>query len=331
MLIGRDVRFPLVQTDHRYDLKMLKSSQDYSCISDIVSFIDESGINGLVRNLKPQDDKKISLICALPIPAEDIPFVRRLIEPYYKIFRDAAPIGQKLHVTSAFAPDQEQWRVAAEVARDGIFDVIKSRRLIIVYAARRAGRTRLAYERNKEDRVRATIINQESDLTIPGIERPGNEFTLELPMLTLLAKINSLLSKLGRLRSDICSDEIDPKWRRAYGEIIKDLHEIRESNFYVIKRKISTNKIVKFNAKIKLETNIDEIPSRIGIILDPKKGQCVRDDPLIFMADIVANHLHRHLSFLDIASPLNASESITGWELKTRTVISQNPCLLDIV
>ncbi|QIP36822.1 hypothetical protein [Komagataeibacter rhaeticus] len=310
---------------------MLKSSQDYSCISDIVSFIDESGINGLVRNLKPQDDKKISLICALPIPAEDIPFVRRLIEPYYKIFRDAAPIGQKLHVTSAFAPDQEQWRVAAEVARDGIFDVIKSRRLIIVYAARRAGRTRLAYERNKEDRVRATIINQESDLTIPGIERPGNEFTLELPMLTLLAKINSLLSKLGRLRSDICSDEIDPKWRRAYGEIIKDLHEIRESNFYVIKRKISTNKIVKFNAKIKLETNIDEIPSRIGIILDPKKGQCVRDDPLIFMADIVANHLHRHLSFLDIASPLNASESITGWELKTRTVISQNPCLLDIV
>ncbi|WP_278368129.1 hypothetical protein [Acetobacter orientalis] len=310
---------------------MLKASRDYSCVSDIVSFIDESGINGLVRNLKPEDDEKISLICALPIPAEDISFVRQLIEPYYKIFRNAAPIGQKLHITSAFAPDQEQWRVAAEVARDGIFDVIKTRRLIIIYAARRAGRTRLAYERNKEDRVRAAIMNQESDLTIPGIERPGNDFTLEFPMLTLLAKINSFLYRLGRLRSDICSDDIDPKWRRAYGEIIKDLHEIRESNCYVKKRKISTNEIIKFNAKIKLETNIEEIPSRIGIILDSKKGQCVGDDPLIFMADIVANHLHRHLSSLDIASPLNASESISGWELGMRTVISKNSCLLDIV
>ncbi|WP_146867723.1 hypothetical protein [Acetobacter indonesiensis] len=310
---------------------MLKASGDYSCVSDIVSFIDESGINGLVRNLKPQDDEKISLICALPIPAEDISFVRRLVAPYYKIFSDAAPIGQKLHVTSAFAPDQEQWRVAAEVARNGIFDVIKNRKLIIIYAARRCGRTRLAYERNKEDRVKAALINQESDLTIPGIERPGNEFTLELPMLTLLAKINSFLYKLGRLRSDICSDEIDPKWRRAYGKIIKDLHEIRESDCYVIKRKISTNEVIKFDAKIKLETNIEEIPSRIGLILDSKKGQCVGDDPLIFMADIVANHLHRHLSSLDISSPLNASESITGWELGVRTVISKNSCLLDIV
>jgi hypothetical protein len=43
-----------------------------------------------------------------------------------------------------------------------------------------------------------------------------------------------------------------------------------------------------------------------------------KDHPLVLAADIVSNHLYRHLGNLPSNAPLNAPTSIAGWRLEER-------------
>ncbi|WP_156995469.1 hypothetical protein [Elstera litoralis] len=109
-----------------------------SKIADTVTYVDEAGLNGLVRNLTPEQDDEISLLCALPIPIEHVNFCRNEVKKFYDVFCEAAPPESILHITDAFAEGNKTWRKAAENARQGIFEIVRRHRIYVVYAARRA-------------------------------------------------------------------------------------------------------------------------------------------------------------------------------------------------
>lgn len=56
-----------------------------------------------------------------------------------------------------------------------------------------------------------------------------------------------------------------------------------------------------------------------------------KDDPCIFLADILTNYLHHHLSQLPQDTPLNAPNSIDGWLLQERVWGVMDGCIRDII
>jgi hypothetical protein len=88
---------------------------------DVICFIDEAGDRGYLRNLTAYDDDKISVLCALPVPAEHLDDVRSVVSPLYREFVTAAPPGAKLHITDAFKPGNEAWAAVARDVRRRLF------------------------------------------------------------------------------------------------------------------------------------------------------------------------------------------------------------------
>jgi hypothetical protein len=114
------------------------------------AYVDEAGARGLVRELKPERDQAISLMCALVFEPGGHAKAIETFRPGFEAFCHAMPLGAKLHITEAFKPGNEAWgKVSAEVRKEYVAHV-KTVRPMIMYSARRL---RLARDGHARDQM----------------------------------------------------------------------------------------------------------------------------------------------------------------------------------
>ncbi len=84
---------------------------------NISAYIDEADARGYVRDLKPERDHEIGILCALVFEPNEHENAIKAFTPAFEEFRDAMPIGAKLHITDAFKAGNEEWAKVATRTR----------------------------------------------------------------------------------------------------------------------------------------------------------------------------------------------------------------------
>ena len=299
-------------------------------IVDTVTFVDESGLNCLVRNLKPEQDNCIALLCALPVPRKYLDSTRSEVRVFYEMFCNAAPPGATLHITDAFVPGHESWRAAAENARHGIFELIRRHRMYVVYAARRARIARESFEREKTLQDSAVSENKTSRFRVPGIERPCGDNILRRAMTTLSLRVNEFIKLSGSKLTDFYIDKIDDALLKSYKEALREVTNWPSSSYVINRRDVQADVSERVTLNIDIEIDRDIDVSHIGDIVVVGK-----DDPMIFAIDIISNALLNHLRALPSHHDLNIASSVSDWDLYDNTFIDRRqnaaPPILDII
>lgn len=291
--------------------------------ADVITFVDEAGLGGLVRNLTSAKDEEIGLMCALPIPLEHVDYARDRVRPFYDAFCSAAPTGAKLHITDAFAPGNNGWRTAAEAARDGIFALMEEIQLRVVYAARRGRIAREQYEllaQVKADAQAGRKARPPSKFAVPGRNRPSDEIVLDQVMTDLSLLIDAFMETAERQLSDFHFDQIDRSLAERYTRMIERTCNISFRRHEVKARNLATgqDEVRAIEMRAHADFPLDAI--RVGRIIVAGKT-----DPLVFAVDVVANSLWRHLRTLPNAAPLNEASSLAGWSLEPVTTYDRRP------
>lgn len=299
---------------------------------DVVTFVDEAGARGYVRNLAPELDHGISVLCGLPIPAESLDLVREEFRPLFDRFTRAAPPDAKHHITDAFQPGNEAWgRVAAEV-REEMFSLMRQRQLRVIYVARRLGLARRQHEAmddiRAQSRLRSEIIPGPRQYRVPGANRPSQQQVDDQLMTDLALVLDAFMETAELQCSDLWFDEIDEPVAKRYQQRVERTKSIDKLSRRVKARNLVTGKDefrgIELSSKADFELNV----KRIGDIHIAGKS-----DPLVLVVDVVANSLWRHLMALPPDAPLNHKSSIAGWPLEPITYYdrSGNASLMDVL
>lgn len=277
----------------------------------IVAFADEAGYRAAVRDLTAQNDREISLICTLLIPAQYEDSVRASVQPLYDRFRLAAPSNAVLHISDAFKPGNESWGEVAALVRQELFALMQKRRIIIIYVARRAALARKLYEDSEALKLQARA-NKTSKVKIVGANRPDDTRIEDDVMISLALMLDTFAEQEGGRRVDIKFDQLDAAVAERYENALETTRNVSGSTHVVKgwdpeKRGKVTGKIdVRASAPFELDSKF------LGRITVAGK-----DDPLVFAADVVANSLWRHLSKLAVDAKLNEASSVSGWEAES--------------
>jgi len=298
--------------------------------ADTATFIDDGGIHALIRNLKPQQDHEIALLCALPVPKRHLTLFRSEIQPLYEELKRLVDETNKfsrnkikMHITDMFSTEDSKLREAADNARGKIFSLIAKHQGAIVYSARRAGVARKEFERADRDRREALSRLKTTQNRVPELGRISQENILERAMKYLIAKLDMLLRHQSSSGNELYFDEIDPSALNVYRKVKSEFDDVTHEKFSVSVRNISTGETVIKTLNVSIET---EQPIQDTLVRDIQiRG---KEDPLIFAVDVVANSLWRHLSSLPSDAHLNVFESVKGWDLEHFTMIDRRPSAL---
>lgn len=273
------------------------------------AFTDEAGHRGFSRKIDAAMDHQISLFCSIPILTSDLDAVREQFQPHFEKFKAAAPKGAKLHVTDAFIPGNEAWgKVTAEVRND-MFRLMLEKDIYLIYVARRFALERESFE-NSEAFKEAAKASAQSTIKIDGANRPSDECIEDNVMVGLAVMLDTYAEVVGCDRIDLLFDQIDKQIAKRY------------SNALEATRKLSNNQAVVggWNPENKQRvsgtiTMSVEAPFRLNSAYLGTITVVGKDDPLIFLVDIVANSLWRHLSGLPHDAPLHEARSVNNWDL----------------
>ncbi len=137
------------------------------------AYVDEAGARGLVRDLKPERDQDISLMCALVFEPGGHAKAIETFTPGFEAFCRAMPPDAKLHITDAFKPGNEAWGKVATNVREEFIGHLKTVRPIVVYSARRLKLAREAYARDRT-LFEAAKAAKRSAIKITGANRPSD-------------------------------------------------------------------------------------------------------------------------------------------------------------
>ena len=282
----------------------------------IPAYVDEAGAKGLVRNLTPERDLEFGVMCAVLFEPDGHQRAIDLLTPSFEEFRQAMPAGAKLHITDAFSPGNESWRLVAERVRAEyirlILDVVRP---MIVYAARRCRLSREAHIQS-EDLKKAGAAGRRSLVKVVGAGRDSDARIEDDLILSLTLRLDAfaedMASQIHEVKQvDLLFDEIDLADR--YEATIQRTREISE-NFTVVKgwdpvanKRVEGSIAMKASAPFRLDTKFLGGIHVVG-----------KEDPLVFAADIIANHLAHHLNQLPAGAPLNLPSSIDGWLMQPR-------------
>lgn len=291
--------------------------------ADVITFVDEAGLGGLVRKLTSAQDHEIGLMCALPIPLEHVQYVRDKIQPFYNAFCAAAPSGAKLHITDAFVPGNDAWRAAAEAARDRIFALMGETHLRVVYAARRGRLARKHYERLAQIKVNAKEAAKAcgpSKFAVAGRNRPSDAIVFDRVMIDLSLLVDVFMETAEKQLSDFHFDQIDRSLAERYTRMIGHTRNISFRRREVKARNLETGEDEVRAIELRTHTDfpLDAIHVRKVVVAG-------KTDPLVFAADVTANSLWRHLKTLPVDAPLNAASSLAGWPLEPITFCDRRP------
>lgn len=276
---------------------------------DLLAFADEAGARGLLRDLTPATDHEVSVLCTLPIPAEHLDTVRREFQPLFARFAAAAPAGAKLHITEAFAPGNDAWRVVAEQVRDDLFALMHQMRVISIYMARRSKVARLTFERLQSVKEEAKA-QKRSKIQIVGANRPSDERIEDQLMIGLALMLDTFAEQEQRKRVDIMFDQIDAPIAARYAKALEVTRNVSRTGKTVHgwdpdrKERVSGEIVIEAGAPFPLDSRFLGEISVVG-----------KNDPIVFAADVVANSLWRHLRALPDKADLNGPTSVEGWPL----------------
>lgn len=291
---------------------------------DILAFVDEAGERGFVRDLSPERDDLVSVLCAIPVPSEHLDCLRDELRPLYDRFKEAAPGGAKLHITDAFKPGNEEWRTVAEQVRKELFSKMHEMQVILIYVARRCRVARQMFE-TMDDARQQMMSKRRSSVKIVGANRPSDEKIEDDLMKSLALMLDAFAEDASRQHVDIFFDEIDTEVAKRYESSLGSTRHISGSVSLVRGWDSRTKEKVEGQVAISVETPIRLDSKFLGTI-----SVVGKDDPLIFAVDIVANSLWRHLSSLATNTALNNRTSVTGWDLENLVWAKDAPNNFDL-
>lgn len=284
---------------------------------DVITFVDEAGPRGFLRDLKPASDAGVSVLCGLPIPARFVDGARTAIRPLYERFRDAAPPGAKIHITDAFKPGNEAWGAVARPVREELFAYLQEKQYRIVYSARRLRVARETYEMNtrfKEDLREAKASRGPSNIVVPGANRPSDE-QVDDRLLKDLTLVMDMFMEIEELKwADFNFDEITDTAADRFRKLIEELRHTGDSVHATEVRDLSKGQ--SFERSMRLKTEITSHPGqRLNVEYVRGVTKVGKADPLIFAVDVVTNSLWRHLDALEPTADLNDAAALTKWPL----------------
>jgi hypothetical protein len=287
--------------------------------ADIIAYVDEAGEKGLIRNLTSDRDPKVALFAALLFPASRINELQTAFAPAFTRFKNEGGVRlEKLHITEAFKPGNEDLRSMAEQVRDEIFQQLKDNLVPIVYTGRRMRVLREGFslmEQNLEfakKQAEALRAGQPKTIAVP--ERLSDERIEEDLAAGLTLKLDAYAMDCALKLIDLVTDEMDSPIAKKLNVRIDEMRSISYQQTTVKAFDLTAHKSIE--RKITFGVRNPPFPLDVAHL-----GQLIvvgKDDPLVFAADVVANALNNHLSDLKPEAPLNAPSSIEGWILSDR-------------
>jgi hypothetical protein len=279
------------------------------------AYVDETGARGLMRDLKPERDQDISLMCALVFEPDGHAKAIETFTAGFDAFCRAMPPGAKLHITDAFKPGNETWGNVAARVREEFIEHVKTLRPIVVYSARRLKLAREAHARD-QTLIEAGKAAKRSAIKITGANRPSDARVEDDLVICLSLRLDAfagdMVSQIRNVKQvDLLFDEIDVAER--YEALIQRTREISKTVTKVSGWDPAQSKRVKGSIQFAAEAPFRLDTRFIGNIHVLGKAH-----PLILAADIVTNYLVYHLKQLPSDAPLNAPSSIVGWVLEDR-------------
>lgn len=239
----------------------------------------------------------------------------RKFTPPFQHFCSAAPTGAKLHITDAFQAGRDTWAKAASEARAAILALILEFNPMVVYSARRLRLARLAHERSVSLKANAQNAKR-STVKVVGTNRPSDDRVEDDLMICLALKLDAFAEEMGNQvhdvkQVDLLFDEADIAER--YESMIERTRTISQNTHRVAGWDPTVSKPVEGTISFGAHAPFCINTKYLGGLHIVGKAH-----PLVFAADVVANHLAHHLGNLPPDHPLNAQSSISGWALESR-------------
>jgi hypothetical protein len=290
---------------------------------DVIAFTDEAGRRGYVRDLSASSDQLVSLMVSILIPIEHLEAMRALFQPPFDRFRAAAPPGAKLHITEAFKSGHETWRAVAEQVRAEQFQLMKQDGVFLTYSARRMRVSRELHDL-LECLTAQAKAQRRTDYVIPGENRPSAAQVDDDVMINLALMADEFAEVRKRGKVQFYFDQIDEAVKKRYLEAIGITQRTSGEEQQITARDRQTTERVYGQLQIKAHAPMPLNTTHLGTI-----NVVGKIDPLTFLADVVCNHLYRHLESLPPDTPLNEAPSLQSWELRELTWVAPADSMFD--
>jgi len=277
-------------------------------------YIDESGYKNKSRNLSDDCEKKISVFVGVPVPTDKEKEFSNLFQSLFDKFKKDIPVGMKLHITDAFACEDVRVKSLAHEIRKGYLDIFKNKQIdglpmYVLFGARRAEIEKKSFD-NMQKLSSDSAAIAEPNLRI---NFPYSKETLEgKAFMSLVGKMEAFAEEFDYDYLTPLTDEISKNKKEEYMNLI---NEFRTMNYS--EEKINLTAWDKINKKIarssgKITSSTDyPIENRIKDIEVVGK-----DNPLILLADILANYIHNYMLDLPESAKLHSPNSYIDFDLR---------------
>ena len=276
------------------------------------AWIDETGGKGFHRNLKEDMDEEFALLVAILINRTEATHAKTCLQSAYDIFVAAKPIGEKTHITDAYASQDATWIAAANKARKKIFRTFKFFNGHIIYAAKRFGIARIEHEQHQEYIKNLKRLAKERHPEMTSNQR-ASDSRIEADAFQTLTLLFDCYGKDFDVEIVPISDRTDDAIAAKYMEKLNKARSVSSSNLTSKHFNITTRETVtsKYNVGSSVEGwaagDID-----ITQVRDINISQDV--GPELFAVDVIANSLRFHLRTLSKDQSLHGPEAIIGWD-----------------
>jgi hypothetical protein len=292
---------------------MAENAPSPPAAADLLAYVDEAGHRGMLRNLASDQDDRISVLCALPIPAELNQPAIDLVEPPFRRFVSAAPPNAKLHIADAFLPGNEAWAKVAHEVRDDLFALIHTSQFVVVYVARRFGVARSTFELG-DNLAKEAKKAASGRYTVSGADRPSDDRIEDDLVQTMALMLDGFAEQASKQRVDVLFDQIDDGLAMRYTAAFERTRNI-SGGTHAVK---GWDKELKQRVSGSIQTSVERPEFRLDTAFLGEIIVVGKDNPLVFAADVVANSLWRHLGTLPAEAALNDGAAVANWPLGDR-------------
>lgn len=218
----------------------------------------------------------------------------------------------KIHITDAMGSDNASVRMTAEATRDAFVHVARAAKLSLIYEALSA--TRFAQERDGHKAIAAAT--QAARRSSVRITTHAHRDRLDEELFVgLCVKIDGYAEDAALAHVGLVSDTLDALIKDAYQRTLdsaRDAVDRAESvKGFDLSSKAKVSGSIRIRVDVPAGSGFEPAVTRLGDVTVQTEP-----DPLLLLADILANSLRHHLGRLDVdVDPLNAPNSIAGWPL----------------
>ncbi|MDR0319576.1 MAG: hypothetical protein LBH81_02440 [Rickettsiales bacterium] len=312
-----DIHVSLVNYDYNIFVKVDGDGEDFLFNTMTMNlppkvanvYIDESGHKGYSHKLSTENEKKISVFAGVVVPAASEKQIMELFRPLFEKFKAGMPTNMKLHITDAFGSEDENVKKLAREVRDGYLEIFKQNQGIVLFGAKRA-----AIEKRSFDTMKGLLAKSASTIN------PDLHVNEPYPKETLEGKaFMSMHGKMEAFAQDFefdevvpLLDEIDEGKKEEYEGLMDEFRNINGEKIINTTAWDKVNKkVIKRGGKISFSVKgLHHTENRVSDI-----NVVGKDNPLILLADILANYIHNYMIGLPEEASLHAPSSYIGFDL----------------